>query len=447
MRRSLLEQRPITLTSTGNGLCNAVSSQVVLTITAAPIVEAGLAQTLCANNAVAQLAGQVTNATGGTWSGVAGAFSPNSSALNATYTPSAAEIASGQVWIFLTSTGNGGCLASRDSVQLQFTPAPTVNAGPDAHVCANAAQVNLNGAITVANGGIWTGGNGSYTPGNSALNATYFPTAAEIASGQFTLVLSSTGNGNCAIVRDSLVVLVDPVPVVNAGPDQQICANNSNVQLNGFVGNAPGGAWSGGAGVFFPSNTMLATQYAPTAAEIASGTLTLTLTSTGTTFCNAVTDQMTIVFTGAPIVDAGSDLQICANNSAVQLTGNVTNASGGTWTGGSGSFAPNANVLSPVYTPSAGELAAGTLSLYLTSTGNGNCIAVRDTVVVTFTPAPTVNAGADLDVCMNNPVVTLNGSITVATGAQWSGGLGTYTPNAQTLNAQYVPSAFELRIG
>ncbi|MEO8590604.1 MAG: gliding motility-associated C-terminal domain-containing protein [Flavobacteriales bacterium] len=437
----------ITLTSTGNGLCNAVSSQVALTITAAPIVETGSPQTLCANNAVAQLAGQVINASGGTWSGVAGAFSPNSSALNATYTPSATEIASGQVWLFLTSTGNGGCLASRDSVQLQFTPAPTVNAGPDAHVCANAAQVSLNGAITVANGGIWTGGNGSYTPDNSALNATYLPTAAEIASGQFTLVLSSTGNGNCAIVRDSLVVLVDPVPVVNAGPDQQICANNSNVQMNGFVGNAPGGAWSGGAGTFFPSNTMLATQYAPTATEIASGSLTLTLTSTGTAFCNAVTDQMTIVFTGSPIVSAGSDLQICANNSAVQLTGNVTNASGGTWTGGSGSFAPNSNVLSPVYTPSAGELAAGPLSLYLTSTGNGNCISVRDTVIVTFTPAPTVNAGADLDVCTNNPVVTLNGSITVATGAQWSGGLGTYTPNAQALNAQYVPSAFELGSG
>ncbi len=84
------------------------------------------------------------------------------------------------------------------------------------------------------------------------------------------------------MVRDSLLVIVDPVPVVNAGPDQQICANNSNVQLNGFVGNAPGGAWSGGAGTFFPSNTMLATQYMPTAAEVASGSLTLTLTSTGT---------------------------------------------------------------------------------------------------------------------------------------------------------------------
>ena len=437
----------ITLTSTGNGLCNAVTSQVVLTITAAPTVEAGLAQTLCANNAVAQLAGQVTNATGGTWSGVSGAFSPNSSALNTAYTPSAAEIASGQVWVFLTSTGNGGCLASRDSVRLQFTPAPTSNAGLDIRICANTTQVNLNGAVTVAAGGIWSGGNGSFAPSNALLNAAYTPTPAEIAAGQFNLVLSTTGNGNCTVVRDSLVVIVDPVPVVNAGPDQQICANNSNVQLNGFVGNAPGGAWSGGAGTFFPSNTMLATQYAPTAAEVAAGSLTLTLTSTGTTYCAAVTDQMVIVFTGTPIVNAGADLQVCANNSAVQLTGNITNASGGTWTGGSGSFAPSANVLSPVYTPSAGELATGMLSLYLTSTGNGNCIAVRDTVVVNFTPAPTVNAGADLDMCMNSAVVTLNGSITVATGAQWSGGLGTYTPNAQTLNAQYTPSNFELQSG
>ncbi|MBK7247306.1 MAG: hypothetical protein IPI05_06525 [Flavobacteriales bacterium] len=61
------------------------------------------------------------------------------------------------------------------------------------------------------------------------------------------LVLPSTGNGNCTAVQDSLVIIVDPVPVVNAGPDQ-ICANNPNFQLNGFVGNAPGGngpvAWA-----------------------------------------------------------------------------------------------------------------------------------------------------------------------------------------------------------
>ena len=437
----------VTLTSTGNGLCNAVSDQVTITITAAPIVEAGPAQTLCANNVAAQLAGVVTNATGGAWTGGAGSYSPNANTLNAVYTASAAEVAAGSVWLYLTSTGNGGCLSSRDSVLLSFSPAPTVNAGLDAHVCANNADVQLAGTITVATGGTWSGGAGSFAPNAQALNGIYTPTALELAAGQINLVLTSTGNGNCTAVKDSLVIIVDPVPVVNAGPDQSICANNPNFQLNGFVGNAPGGQWTGGAGNYFPSNTSLAVQYTPTAAEIASGSVTFTLTSTGTLYCAAVTDQVTINFTDAPVVNAGVDLQICANNPAVQLTGNVDNASGGTWTGGSGSFAPSANVLSPVYTPTATEIASGGMDLYLTSTGNGNCIAVRDTVHVTFTPAPTVNAGSDLSVCYNNPVVSLNGASTVAGGVQWSGGLGSYAPNAQSATAQYTLTPFELQTG
>ncbi|MBK7247189.1 MAG: gliding motility-associated C-terminal domain-containing protein [Flavobacteriales bacterium] len=437
----------VTLTSTGNGLCNAVSDQVTITITDAPVVEAGAAQTLCANNIAAQLNGQVTNATGGNWTGGAGSFSPNAATVNAVYTASAAEVNAGGLWLYLTSTGNGGCLSSRDSVRLDYTPAPTVNAGLDAHVCANASEVQLAGAVTVANGGTWSGGAGAFTPNAQMLNASYAPTALEIAAGQMSLVLTSTGNGNCTAVRDSLVIIVDPVPVVNAGPDQQICANNPNFQLNGFVGNAPGGQWTGGMGNYFPNNTSLALQYTPTEAEVTAGSITFTLTSTGTSICVAVTDQMTVYFTGAPVVNAGTDLAVCANNSAVQLNGNVNNANGGAWSGGSGAFSPSNNVFSPIYTPTASEIASGSLNLYLTSTGNGNCFAVRDTIAITFTPAPTVNAGVDLDVCANNPLVTLNGAITVAGGAQWSGGLGTYSPNAQTLNAQYVPSNFELQTG
>ena len=437
----------VTLTSTGNGLCNAMSDQVTITITAAPVVDAGLAQTLCANNAAAQLAGVVANATGGAWSGGAGSFSPNANMLNAVYTASAAELAAGSVWLYLTSTGNGGCLSSRDSVLLSFSPAPTVNAGLDAHVCANNAAVQLAGAVTVANGGTWSGGAGSFTPNAQALNGIYTPTAFELAAGQINLVLTSTNNGNCTAVKDSLVIIVDPVPVVNAGPDQSICANNPTFQLNGFVGNAPGGQWTGGAGNYFPNNTSLAVQYTPTVAEIAAGSVTFTLTSTGTVYCAPVADQVTIIFTDSPVVNAGPDLTICANNPAVQLIGNVENASGGKWTGGNGSFNPSNTVLSPVYTPTAAELAAGGMSLYLTSTGNGNCLAIKDTLHITFTPGPTVDAGLDLGVCINNPTVTLQGTSTVAAGVQWSGGLGAYSPNAQSGTAQYTLSPFELQTG
>jgi len=437
----------VTLTSTGNGLCNEVSSQTTITYTPAPTVEAGIPQTLCANNAAVQLAGSVSGATGGIWSGGAGSYAPNASALNGVYAPSNSEINAGSLWLFLTSTGNGGCSAVLDSVQVFFTPAPSANAGADAHVCANAPQVQLNGAVTVATGGIWSGGAGSFSLNNATLNASYTPSLGEIAAGQVTLMLTTTGNGNCLAVQDAMVINIDPVPVVNAGPDQAICANNPSLQLNGFVGNAPGAIWSGGMGNYVSGTMATATQYIPTAAEIAAGTITFTLTSTGTTVCSAMSDQVVVTFTGAPVVDAGADLQICSNNSAVQLNGNVTNANGSAWSGGNGTFSPANNVFAPVYTPTAAEAAAGSLTLTLTSTGNGNCFAVNDEVLITFTSAPIADAGLDLNVCVNNPVVELSGSMTVAAGGVWSGGLGTYAPDANALNTQYTLTPFELQSG
>lgn len=437
----------VTLMSTGNGLCNAVSDQVTISITDAPIVDAGIAQVLCANSAEVSLAGSVANATGGTWSGGVGAFSPNANALNAVYTPSVAEVTTADLWLFLTSTGNGGCLSSQDSVNIQFTPAPTVDAGSDLQLCTNNAQVDLAGSISLATGGAWSGGNGTFSPNASSLIAQYSPTTSEITNGQVTLVLTTTGNGNCNAVSDSLVVQFDAEPVVNAGPDQQICANNSMVVLNGFVGNAPAGIWSGGSGSFFPDNTSLVAQYIPTSAEIATGNLTLTLSSTGTTNCLSVIDQMTVVFTSEPNVDAGPDLEVCMNDPDVQLNANVLNANGGIWSGGNGTFTPVNTLLNAVYTPTQAELASGSIELHLTSTGNGNCLSVQDTVQISFTASPTVDAGADMDVCMNNPLVTLNGSVSVATGGEWSGGLGTFIPDVQSLNAQYIPTPFELQSG
>jgi hypothetical protein len=146
---------------------------------------------------VATLNGGFTVATGGVWSGGAGTFSPSNTNMNATYTPTAAEIANGNVTLTLTTTGNGLCNQVSDNITLNFTPAPVVNAGVDASFCANNAAIALNGSVTIASGGIWSGGLGSFTPNNTTLNATYTPTPAEIAAGTLTLTLTSTGNNNC----------------------------------------------------------------------------------------------------------------------------------------------------------------------------------------------------------------------------------------------------------
>ncbi len=437
----------LTLTSTGNGTCLPVSDNVVITYTSSPVVDAGLNQTVGANNPATTLAGTVSGATGGQWSGGTGNYSPSNTALNAIYTPSAAEITAGSVTLTLTSTGNGNCNPVSDVMTITITPAPIVNAGIDQISCANNPSVTLNGSVTGATGGIWSGGNGTFNPNNTTLNAVYTPTSAEISAGTVTLTLTSTGNGPNNPVSDQMTITITPAPIANAGTDITACSNNATVILNGAVTGATGGQWTGGLGLYNPNGNTLNAAYTPTQSEINAGSVTLMLTTTGNGSCLAVNDQMTIFFTIAPTVNAGADQVVCGNNAHVTLNGTVTVATGGHWSGGSGTYNPNDNTLNAVYTPTAGEIAAGTVTLTLTTTGNGTCNAVNDNMIITISPAPIVNAGSNLSSCVNNPSVTLNGSVINATGGQWSGGTGTYNPGNTTLNAIYTPSAAEISSG
>ncbi len=437
----------LTLTSTSNGNCNSESDQMTIFFTSAPTVDANIDQTVCGNNADVTLDGSVTVATGGIWSGGGGTFSPDNTTLNAVYTPTSSEIAAGNVTLVLTSTGNGTCNSVSDQMDISISPAPIVNAGGDIHACENNSSVTLAGSVVNCGGGIWSGGAGSFSPNNTTLNATYTPTASEIANGSVTLTLTSTSYGNCLPVSDNMTIFFDPAPVVNAGVDQTLCANNASIHLNGSVSIASGGQWTGGLGVFSPDNNTLNAIYTPTSTEIANGSLILHLTSTGNGTCNSVQDDVQITFTAAPTVDAGIDQTVCANNQDATLVGSVTVASGGMWSGGLGSFSPGNDSLNTVYTPSASEISAGNVTLTLTTTGNGNCNAVSDNINITINPAPIVNAGIDEHSCENNPDVQLNGSVQNAGGGIWSGGSGTFNPNNHTLNAIYTPTSTEIANG
>ena len=369
------------------------------TITPAPTANAGADRVLCANNPSTGLSGAFSIATGGVWSGGNGTFDPSTTNMSAIYTPTAAEIAAGSVTLTLTTTGNGLCNAATDLMVITFTDAPTANAGPNVTVCANNATVSLNGSVVTATGGTWSGGTGTFSPDASTLNATYTPGAADIAAGQVLLTLTTTGVGTCVPVSDDMTISFTPAPTANAGSPLTLCANNASVALNGGVTLATGGVWSGGLGTFSPNNTALNATYTPTAAELANGTLTLTLTTTGNGTCNPATSDRVITFTPAPVVNAGFGGTVCANNSSITLSGSVSGATGGAWSGGTGSYSPSNTALNAVYTPSAAERAAGSVTLTLTSTGNGLCNPVSSQVTWTISPAPTANAGPAQTLC------------------------------------------------
>jgi gliding motility-associated-like protein len=432
----------LTLTSTNNGACSAGSAKMVITFTHAPTAEAGLDQTVCANNADVTLSGSFTIATGGIWSSSgSGTFSPNNTNMGATYIPSNADTAAGSVLIILTTTGNGKCKAVTDSMKITITNAPTDNAGIDVSVCANNPDVKLNGKSSTGTGQWTTSGTGSFTPNNTTLNATYIPSATDITNGSVTLVLTTTNNGTCLAVTDTMVITITSPPTVVAGPNVVVCANNDSVKLSGTSSTGSGVWTTSGTGTFSPNSATLNATYVPSNADTTAGSVTLTLTSANNGGCLAITDKLTITFTHAPTAEAGVNVSVCSNNPDVTLSGSFTIATGGVWsTTGSGSFSPNNTNMGAAYIPSNADTAAGSVFIILTTTGNGTCKAVTDSMKITYTDAPHVEAGNDTTVCLSSPNYKLNGYSSTGSGTWTTLGSGTFSPNNTTLNATYDPS-------
>src|SRR6185503_19525062 len=105
-----------------------------------------------------------------------------------------------------------------------------------------------------------------------------------------------------------------------------------------------------------------------------------------------VSDAMHITIAPAATVNAGSDQTVCATSPDVTLAGAVGGAAtGGTWSGGNGTFAPDASTQNAVYTPSGAEITAGGVTLTLTTNDPaGPCGAVNDAMHITIAPAATV---------------------------------------------------------
>ncbi len=346
------------------------------------------------------------------------------------------------------SSGNGSSYAYHS----EFNSFPFVDAGLDDTICAN-ADLPLSGFVGGGSvTGTWSGtGFGSFQNAITDLNNVYIPSPLDTIISPIKLILTSTGP--CPVRRDTIVLEVTPAPIVNANANQTVCANNANVNLNGNIsGGASKGKWSTlGSGVFLPNDSTLNAVYVPSPADTVAGMISLVLTSTDAGECANESDTMTVTITFAPIVDAGADtISVCKNNNVVSLSGTVSGSSStGRWvTSGNGIFSPNNLDLNATYQPSIQDINANQIFIILESTNNGNCSKAIDSILIQFTDAPVVDAGANITACTNVPFVDLSGLVSGPTSTGiWSGGTGIYDVSDTDLNAQYTPSATEISNG
>lgn len=114
---------------------------------------------------------------------------------------------------------------------------------------------------------------------------------------------------------------------------------------------------------------------------------------------------------------------------------------------GSGGTPPYSYLWNNVNPSQTINVGVGTYNVQL-SDASGCPPTYASVTVTAFSVAITANAGTDQIKCTQSPLVTLNGSVTGASGGTWSGGGGTYSPNNNTLsNVSYTPSAAELSAG
>ncbi|NNT72062.1 T9SS type A sorting domain-containing protein [Flavobacterium sp. IMCC34852] len=451
----------LTLTASNPGCSDATSTKTLTLVTDAT-VNAGSDLTTCASNGAVEITtgSSASNYTMVTWTtNGSGTFSNANSLTSCTYTPSAADIANGNVTLTLTATGNMPCGNTSSSKTLTISSPMTVSAGQDTNVCSSTGAINIVGDSTASNytSVVWSSnGSGILTDADSMSNCTYEPSAADIAAGSVTLTLT-VSNAGCNSVSSTKLVTFAEDAIAFSGTPINVCydvaSNPVNVTAGASASNYDSIEWtSNGSGTFTDADSLTLATYTPSPADIAMGTITISLTANGNFPCSSVTSKKSLKFRNLATAVAGNDIIACSSSTDIEITNgaDATNHTSVTWTSnGTGAFT-NANSLTDcTYTPSLADITAGSVIITLTAS-NGGCTDATSSKTLSFVTAPTAIAGTNLTMCSSDSYVniTAGSSATDYTDLYWtSSGTGSFTDSNSLTLASYFPSADDIAAG
>ncbi len=203
---------------------------------------------------------------------------------------------------------------------------------------------------------------------------------------------------------NTLTVNVDLQPESDAGTDAEICISDGSYSITGSTSANGTILWtSSGDGSFDAPTTDNPTYTIGT--ETGSVTLTKTVSSPGS--CADAVDFMVLTLTPEPTSDAGANAEICISDGSYSITGSTSANGTILWTSsGDGSF-DDAGGENPTYTTGT-ETSSVTLTKTVSSPGS--CADADDFMILTLTPEPTSDAGADDEICISDGSYTIIGS-------------------------------------
>jgi hypothetical protein len=238
---------------------------------------------------------------------------------------------------------------------------------------------------------------------------------------------SSTSSGSDCAWVDYIVLPAPLITTAYAGSDGYSCGNSS-YELTGNAANYSTSQWStSGTGTFNQPGS-LSPVYFPSEADIASGSVILSITVNGVS--GTATDQMTLHFEQPVSANAGSDNMICSNLpfNTVATAENFTTIS---WnSSGSGTF-DNPDILNAVYHPSETDIVSGNVILTLTA-GNHACEPVISSLALSILASPSAEINGETTVCEHTEGVIYSAPSAAGNVYSWMVNGGTITSGAGT---------------
>lgn len=292
----------VTLTITSEGCTE--SSSVQVTINPDPVFSLGSDQAICDGDSYQITANGLVGGEQLLWDPVAGLDNP------AISNPIATPLVTTTYTLGVLDAN--GCAAS-DDIEITVNPLPVADAGIDQTIC--------DGDITAMAG---SGGTQySWNPITDLVDATSATTAASpTATTNYTLTVT---DANGCEDTDNMSITVNPLPLVNAGPDASMC-DEQTVQLNA-VG-ALDYSWSPLAGLTDPliSNPVFD----------GSTTTIFTVTGTDANGCEN-TDDVEITVFPLPVADFAQPADACLGNPTIFTDNSSGNGLIHSWNFGDGS--------------------------------------------------------------------------------------------------------------
>lgn len=334
------------------------------------------------------LGGSPSGPTGATYLWTNNINSTTSSQANPSVSPNSTTVYD------LLVTDTNGCV-SNDQVTVTVFPYPTVDAGKDTAICLGGTAI-LGGNPTSSAGSLEWRISGSTSVFSTSANPSVSPSSTTI------YVVEASVGPNCT-QTDTIQVIVNPLPVVDAGSDRSICLLDSTI-----LGGSPTGPtnttylWTNNI------NSQTSNLSNPKVSPAVSTIYTVQVTDLNA--CVS-TDDVTVTVNPLPTVDAGNDTSICINSS-INLGGNPTGPSNASykWTN---------NMDASVYTDANPLVSPTQNTKYYLEVTDVNACENFDTIEVSVNPLPIIDAGPDKEICFMDSI-QIGGSPTAPLGSIYS---------------------------